>query len=161
MDLFNLIQFKSECGTAQLRLSLFFLFSCYSRYCHWGGWAWRKNFLVSQILLESKLLEAIFWEPTFYLSFFGANFLASTWFLFSTLALTYSNIVYVFDLKNSNQKYFSLYRCRMKNEELTLLKLFLVFYLAASWISTSALASHGIGNTFSRITHRFAKNWQN
>ena len=28
MDLFNSIQFKSECGTAQLRLSLFFLFSC-------------------------------------------------------------------------------------------------------------------------------------
>ena len=103
--------------------------------------AFRSHFL------GANILSILFW----------ANLLASTWFLFSTLALTYSNIVYVFDLKNSNQKYFSLYRCRMKNEELTLLKLFLVFYLAASWISTSVLAGHGIGNTFSRITHQFAK----
>ena len=34
VDLSNLIQFKFECGTAQLRLQLFFLFSCYRRYCH-------------------------------------------------------------------------------------------------------------------------------
>ena len=36
---FNLIHFMSECGTAQLRLSFYFLFSCYNRYCHWVGWA--------------------------------------------------------------------------------------------------------------------------
>ena len=52
MDLFSLIQFMSECGTAQLRLSLCFLCSCYSRCCHWRGWSQQYFAFVELIILN-------------------------------------------------------------------------------------------------------------
>ena len=61
---FNLIQFKFECGTAQLRLQLFFLFSCYRRYCHWGGWAQRYVTFIELIHLNdlNDDVTFIFWS---------------------------------------------------------------------------------------------------
>ena len=50
--------FKSECGTAQLRLSLF---SCYSRYCDWRGWS--RQYFVFMELIDLDLNDNILASP--------------------------------------------------------------------------------------------------
>ena len=57
--------FKSECDTAQLRHSLFFLFSCYSRYCHWGRWA-RQYFAVVELIDLDLNDDDIFYQSEAY-----------------------------------------------------------------------------------------------
>ena len=56
---FILIQFKSECGTALLRLSLLFLFYCYNIYCHGHGCA-RQDFAFVELINLDLIDDDIF-----------------------------------------------------------------------------------------------------